>query len=100
VRTAGLDVSARVFIFAPIPSPSEWLIAPDEAAPAGYLKLCAVTITPRTQGNASACSTDLVPQDIEALPSLLARLLAAFERLDDAGRAEVLRHAEQLGGIA
>jgi hypothetical protein len=91
--------SARVFVYGPIPHPSEWLIAPDEAVPAGYLKLCSLSIAPRAA--AKNPGSDLVPhEDIETLPSQLDRLLQAYGRLDDAGRAEVVRHAEQLGGIA
>lgn len=62
------------------------------------IKLCCLSIAPRTA--AINPGSDLVAsQDIEALPSQLARLLRAFELLDAAGRDEVIRHAEQLGGI-
>jgi hypothetical protein len=94
--------SARLVIFGPIPHPSEWLIAPDEAAPAGYLKLASLSIAARTV--AKNPGHDLGPvvdrSFIEALPPLLARLLLAFDRLDDGGRTEVVRMAEKLGGIA
>jgi hypothetical protein len=94
-----IDARARLFIHGPIPHPSEWLIAPAESAPAGYLKLCSLSIAPRAA--AINPGSDLVAsQDIEALPSLLARLLLAFEQLDAAGRGEVVRMAEQLGGAA
>ena len=87
-------MSARLFVYGPIPHPSEWLIAPDDSAPAGYLKLCSLSVAPRTASPGS----DLVP--IEALPSQIERLLRAYALLDAAGRGEVLRMAEQLGGIA
>lgn len=75
-----------------------WVASLDAESPPGFIRLIGATIT-RTR-NASAGS-DLVPsQDIEALPSQLERLLSAFALLDVAGRAEILRHAEQLGGIA
>lgn len=47
---------------------------------------------PKTPGTA------LAPR--EALPTDLERLLRAYGRLDGAGRAEVLHHAEQLAGAA
>lgn len=102
-----IDARARLFIFGPIPSPSDWLIASDELAPAGFLKLCSLSIAPRTAakdpGSAQLVALQqeqLVPsQEIEALPSVLARLLRAYALLDAAGRAEILRHAEQLGSV-
>jgi hypothetical protein len=87
--------SAHLVVYGPIPHPREWLIAADESAPAGYLKLASLSIAPRTA--AKNPGTDLVSsQDIEALPSHIERLLRAYARLDSAGRVELIRLAEQL----
>lgn len=78
-----------------------WVASLDAEPPPGYLRLIGATITPRTEGNASA-GTDLVPSAglDDALRAQLQRLLLAFELLDAAARGELIRMAEQLGSVA
>lgn len=83
----------RVYIHGPIPHPTHWVLSPDPLPPPGHLKLAGATIAARTTRSIGA---DLV--SAKSLPSQLDRLLQAFARLDDAGRDEVLHHAEQLAG--
>jgi hypothetical protein len=89
-------MNAKLCVYGPIPSPGDWLIAPEGSAPPGYLRLCSLSVTPRTR---SRPGSDLVLAD-DALPSQIERLLQAFQRLDGAGRAEVLACAELLAGAA
>jgi hypothetical protein len=89
----------KLYVHGPIPCPSDWLIAPDGAAPPGYMRLCSLSIARREPANIPGPA--LVPrEDIDALPSQIARLLCAFERCDQAGRAEVLLIAERLAAVA
>jgi hypothetical protein len=94
MRGAGGMSSAHLFIFGPIPNPSDWVLASE--APPGFLRLCSLSITPRARG---ASGSDLVPIDA-GLRSQLERLLAGFGRCDEAGRAEVLKLAEAMAGAA
>jgi hypothetical protein len=89
-------MNARLCVYGPIPSPSDWLIAPEGSGPPGYLKLCGLSITPRTR---SRSDSDLVLADA-GLPSQLERLLRAFQRLDEDGRTEIISIAERLVGAA
>jgi hypothetical protein len=93
--------SVRFHIHAPIPPPRLWVASLDADSPPGFIRLIGATIGPRAQRNASA-GTDLVPSAglDDALRSQLERLLLAFERLNAAARDELIRVAEQLGGIA
>ena len=53
---------------------------------------CLITArAPKISGSALVASQDMVPP-------LLERLLAAYAALDEGGRLEVIRHAEQLAG--
>jgi len=90
-------VSARLLIVAPIPDPASWVISPE--LPPGHFILRSLTISRREP--AKIRGTDLVPREdiaAEAVPPLLERLLAAYAALDEGGRLEVVRHAEQLAG--
>jgi hypothetical protein len=95
-------MSAKLLIWGPIPSPSDWLLAPEGQAPPGYMRLCSLSITRREP--AKIAGTDLVPrEDIAAqaaMPAELERLLQAFAALDEGGRQEVVRFAETLAGAA
>jgi hypothetical protein len=87
----------KFHIHAPIPPPRMWVASLDAESPPGHIRLIGATITGRSQGTVSA-GTDLVPSagPDDALRSQLERLLQAFERLDAAGRDELIRMAEQL----
>jgi hypothetical protein len=87
----------RFYLHAPIPPPRLWVASLEAEPPPGYLRLAGATIAPRASA-ASTFGADLVPAD--ALPSDISRLLQAFQRLDAAGRGEVLHHAEQLAEAA
>jgi hypothetical protein len=98
MTAVGRGASACVYIHCPIANPNTWRVSSDHEPPAGFMRLFALgSITRRTQA-AKNPGSDLVPraQDMEALPSQLERLLLAFERLNAAGRDELIRLAEQL----
>jgi hypothetical protein len=87
----------RFYLHAPIPPPRLWVASLDVEPPPGYLRLAGATIAARHSAP-STLGTHLVP--VDGLPSEISRLLQAYQRLDAAGRREVLHHAEQLAGAA
>jgi hypothetical protein len=88
-------MNARLSVFGPIANPRDWVIAPDNVAPPGYMQLCSLSINRRSP--AKIPGTALVPrEDLDALRTQLQRLLRAFERLGAAERSELISFAERL----
>jgi hypothetical protein len=73
-----------------------WVASLDAESPPGFIRLAGCSITGRSQA-AKNPGSDLVP--VEG-PSEVERLLYAFAKLDGGGRGEILRHVEQLAGVA
>jgi hypothetical protein len=100
----------KLLICCPIPDPSAWLISANQ--PDGYMVLRSLTIAPpdtRVPGgtvpklvHARAAKTPgsalVAAKDIDAPADHLQRLVAAWARCGDEGRAEVLKIAEVLAG--
>ena len=99
---------ARLLIAAPIPSLDAWIVAAE--LPPGFMVLRSISIAPRSMGKTpssnlvasedipgeTSAGNDLAPIDHHRVQ--IERLLAAWARCDDAGRAEVLKIAEVLAG--
>jgi hypothetical protein len=90
----------KVHLHVPIPPPRLWVASLDAESPPGHMRVLSASITPTPRETAKIPGTSLVPaKDIEAMQSLLQRLLQAFERCDASSRLEIITIAERLTGI-
>jgi hypothetical protein len=87
----------RLYIHAPIPEPSLWLISTAEAPP-GYVTLTAGEVLVRRRaGRPPVASTELLRSPAEPVQEVaraqLDALLALFVRMDQGQRGRLIEHA-------
>ena len=84
-----------LYVFAPIPRPSLWILTSNPQPPAGYITLAAAAMQRRRRPGRTElalCETD----DASVARGDLARLIALFARMEPEQRTHIVELARQL----